>query len=65
MSPYITAGNKAIVHHTVVSLCDGLEGHDLGESGSNCEHISHRVKRCLTSIIGAWAVGGAVSYLML
>lgn len=62
MSPYITPGNKDIVHHTVVSLCDGLSGRDLSERGSSCDHVSYRVKKCLTSIIGAWAVGGAVSY---
>ena len=62
LSPIITEGNEAHVHHLVIYLCSGLNDTYVGTSGVCTEAIGDEVNTCRGgTIIGAWTIGGEVS----
>ena len=60
ISPLVTEGNDAHVHHLLIYLCDGLNQTHVGV-GDVCDYVANEVKQCLGGgVITAWAVGGEV-----
>ena len=62
LSPIITEGNEAHVHHLVIYLCAGLNDTHVGTSKVCTEGVGDEVNACRGRIIiGAWTIGGEVS----
>ena len=66
ISPAITPHARSFVHHILAYLCPNtLQPSDVGMSRP-CHQINESLRSCYVGVlIGAWAVGGDVSYHML
>ena len=66
VSPTITPNMRDYVHHMLVYLCPApLDPADVGES-TPCHNISDALSNCFSGLlIGAWAVGGEVSIIII
>ena len=63
MSPRVTQGNEARVHHLLVYLCDGLNHAHVGNGGECEEGVANEVAECrFGTLIASWAVGSEVNY---
>ena len=62
ITPVVTEGNEAYVHHMVIYECYGLNDTHVGQSGVCIGEISNSIQQCRAgTTLAGWAVGGGVS----